>query len=141
MADLHPHVTGVLLCTLSYFLYITNACFSSFCFVSFPSLLPHPCLTYSVSHLLSLSPHPPSLVVSGDREVVLRPPKKVTGLKWNECGKKTRKKKQEKSAGGSTRGLCCQLDTTQMERGRVRDIDRQRRSGRERKKERERERR
>lgn len=38
----------------------------------------------------------------------------------------------EKSAAGSTRGLCCQLDTTQTERGRARDIERQRQSGRER---------
>lgn len=30
------------------------------------------------------------------------------------------KQKQEKSAGGSTRGLRCQLDTTQTERGRER---------------------
>lgn len=44
-----------------------------------------------------------------------------------------RRKKRKKSADGSTRGLCCQLDTTQMERGWVRDID----GGRERERENE----
>lgn len=57
------------------------------------------------------------------------------------AGEKEKKKKQkwEKSAGGSTRGLRCQLDTAQTERGRARDIHGQRRSG-EREPERENER-
>lgn len=40
-----------------------------------------------------------------------------------ESALEKKQKKQEKSAGGSTRGLGCQLDTTQMERWWVRDID------------------
>lgn len=63
---------------------------------------------------------PLSLSVSSDREVVRPLKKKWQG--WNGMSAE-RKNKREKSAGGSTRGLCCQLDTTQMERGWVRDVD------------------
>lgn len=44
--------------------------------------------------------------------------------------KRKTKQKWEKSAGGSTRGLRCQLDTAQTGKGWARDIHGQRRSGR-----------
>lgn len=47
-----------------------------------------------------------------------RPIEKVKVLKWNQH-RKEKTKTQGKHAGGSNRGLNCQLDTTQMERGRA----------------------
>lgn len=100
------------------------------------------------SFILSLSPpflspiHPPLFFVRSVREVVWPALKKSerTRMEWLlEKRKKKKKQKWEKSAGGSTRGLRCQLDTAQTERGRARDIHGQRRSG-EREPERENER-
>lgn len=55
-----------------------------------------------------------------------RPIEKVKVLKWNQH-RKEKTKAQGKHAGGSNRGLNCQLDTTQMERawaGRERENER-----------------
>lgn len=55
-----------------------------------------------------------------------RPIEKVKVLKWNRH-RKEKTKAQGKHAGGSNRGLNCQLDTTQMERawaGRERENER-----------------
>lgn len=96
-----------------------------FFFCSVYSLLHYLSHTSSSSSSYPIFPHSSSAVT----EKLCDPLKKVTGLKWNQHGKK--KTKKEKSAGGSTRGLCCQLDTTQMERGWVRDIDGERKRARE----------
>lgn len=107
--------------------------FSVFSFVlHFLLYLPASSQAYAVSHLPPSLP--PSLLPQQWQRKLCDPLKKVTGPKWNECGKKRKKptKRRERSAGGSTRGLCCQLDTTQMERGWVRDISAKRQRERER---------
>lgn len=122
--------------TLSYLTYITHLCslspalslnFSPLSIISFLFLPLTLSLTSITSPILPLS-----FLVSSDKRSCTTPRQKWELAEMEWVRKKKQKQKRERSAGGSTRGLRCQLDTTQTERGRARDIDGQRRSGRER---------